>query len=77
MQENLGDWKATTIDLCGTLLMFDSDLNLQKVTNLKDTYQRKIFMQQLPNILEEYTWDTPGINQTLVGETFTYLDNEG
>lgn len=53
MDENLGDWKATTVDLCGTLQMLDNDFSLQKISKLNDAFQRKIFIQQLPNPLEE------------------------
>jgi len=34
-------------------------------------------MQQLPNILKEQTWDTPGINDTLIGQTHSFIDDQG
>ncbi len=34
-------------------------------------------MQELPNPMNNQTWDTPGINDTLTDQVDTILDEEG
>jgi len=44
------DWEAFGVTLCGYIMMYDSELNLQMLTPLTDHFEdRRVFMQELPN----------------------------
>lgn len=42
-----------------------------------DTHERRVNMEQLPNMLKEQTWETPGVNDTLAKRTQSKLDSNG
>lgn len=77
-EEELPEWRSKGVSLCGGIVMFDQQLNLQLLTPQNDQFEdRRVFIQELPNPLNNQTWDTPNINDTLSDERSIQLDENG
>ena len=75
--DEIPDLVSHSIGLCGSIKMFDQNLQLRLITSENDSFKRRINMQQLPNPIENETWDTPGINETLHETESTFIDDKG
>ena len=71
------EWQVTSINLCGYVYILDANLEPRRAMPHNDTFPRKVFMHELPNPFREETWDTPSINETLVPQRHSLLDETG